>query len=214
MITLLLIDDHTIVRHGLRRLLGDCPDMHVIGEASGGKEGLRLIRQLQPTVAVMDLSMPDMDGLEVLKNLRPEERKTHVLILTMHATTEYAMRVLQAGARGFLSKEAPSDEMMRAIRMIASGGSYLPSAFAQDLSLRYVRQEPPQSPLHVLTDRELQVLKRLAEGARCRDIAKELHLSVKTIDTYRANVLNKLNLETTADLVRFALHHGVTTNTW
>jgi two-component system, NarL family, invasion response regulator UvrY len=210
MITVLLVDDHTIVRHGLRRLLSDCPDMKVIGEATGGKEAMRLIRQFQPDVMVMDLSMPDMDGLDVTKNLQSAGTKTKALILTMHATEEYAMRLMQAGARGFLSKDAPSDEVVVAIRAIAAGGSYLPPAFAQDLSLRYVRHEAPQSPLHSLTDRELQVLKRLAEGARCRDIAKELHLSVKTIDTYRAKVLEKLDLETTADLVRFALRHGVT----
>lgn len=214
MITVLLVDDHTIIRHGLRRLLSDCPDMQVIGEASGGKEGVRLIRQLHPTVVVMDLSMPDMDGLDVTKSILYENSVTKVLILTMHATAEYAMRLMQAGAQGFLSKDAPSDEVITAIRAIAAGGSYLPPAFAQDLSLRYVRQEPSQSPLQSLTDRELQVLKRLAEGARCRDIAKELHLSVKTIDTYRAKVLDKLNLETTVDLVRFALHHGITTGTW
>lgn len=214
MITVLLVDDHTIVRHGLRRLLGDCPDMQVIGEAASGKEALRLVRQLHPDIVVTDLSMPDMDGLEVTKSLQSEGGKTKVLILTMHATEEYALRLMQAGARGFLSKDAPSDEVIVAIRAIAAGGSYLPPVFAQELSLRYVHQEPPQSPLQALTDRELQVLKRLAEGARCREIAKELHLSVKTIDTYRAKVLDKLNLQTTADLVRFALHHGVTTNTW
>lgn len=213
MITVLLIDDHTIIRHGLRRLLSDCPDMQVVGEAGGGKEGIRLVRQFQPQVAVMDLSMPDMDGLDVTKGILYEKSPTKVLILTMHATAEYAMRLMQAGAQGFLSKEAPSDEVVTAIRAIAAGGSYLPPAFAQDLSLRYVRHEPVQSPLESLTDRELQVLKRLAEGARCRDIAKELHLSVKTIDTYRAKVLDKLDLQTTADLVRFALHHGITTGT-
>lgn len=214
MIRIVLADDHTLVRHGLRRLLSDCSDMQVVGEAGGGHEALRLARELCPDVMLMDLSMPELDGIETTKRIRSEELKVRVLIVTVHASTAYAMRLLEAGAHGFISKSAPSDEVIVAIRKVAKGGGYLPPAFAEELPLLYARREETQSQLEELTDREVQILKRLAEGAKCRNIAQELHLSVKTIDSYRGRLLKKLSLETTADLVRFALHHEVTADTW
>ena len=214
MIKVLLVDDHTLVREGLRRLLEDCHDMNVVGEANGGHEALRLVRQLQPNVAVMDLSMPELDGIEATKQIVREGLKTRVLILTMHANEEYAMRLLQAGASGFVGKGAPSQEVVTAVRKVAAGGCYLPAAIAEELPKRYARKGVPLSPLETLTDRELQVLKRLAEGSTCREIAQDLHLSVKTVDTYRARLLTKLNLQTTADLVRFALRYGVMHDAW
>ncbi len=213
MIRILLVDDHTLVRHGLRRLLSDCRDMQVVGEAGGGHEALRLARELRPNVVLMDLSMPELDGIETTKRIRDEELNVKVLIVTAHASSAYAIRLLEAGAHGFIGKCAPSDEMIAAIRKVAEGGCYLPQALMAELPLRYARREEPSARLEGLTDRELQVLKHLAEGAKCRDIAQELHLSVKTIDSYRGRLLKRLRLNTTADLVRFALHHGVTTDT-
>lgn len=214
MISILLVDDHAIVREGLRRLLQDCADMEVVGEAGDGHEALRLTRKLQPQVAVMDLSMPELDGIETTKRLVDEGLPTKVLILTMHANEEYAIRVLQAGAHGFIGKGSPSQEVVDAIRTVATGGYALPPGIAADLPRRYLSKDSPTSPLGALSDRELQVLKHLAEGRTSREIALELHLSAKTVDTYRARLLTKLNLNTTADLIRFALRHGVIENAW
>jgi DNA-binding NarL/FixJ family response regulator len=214
MITVLLADDHALVRDGLRRLLQDCPDMQVVGEASDGQEALRLLRQLRPKVTVMDLSMPNLDGIETTKCIINEGLDTRVLILTMHANEEYAVRVLQAGARGFISKGAPSQEVVAAIRKIAAGGAYLPEELSDTLPKRYARKGTGESPLEALSDRELQVLKRLAEGCTSKEIALDLHISTKTVDTYRARLLTKLELETTADLIRFALRHGVIEDAW
>jgi DNA-binding NarL/FixJ family response regulator len=214
MITIILVDDHALVRDGLRRLLQDCPDMQVISEAGDGHEALRLTRKLQPQVVVMDLSMPELDGIETTKRMVDEGLPAKVLILTMHANEEYAIRVLQAGACGFIGKGSPSHEVVDAIRKVAAGGYALPPRIAEDLPRRYLRKDSPTSPLGALSDRELQVLKHLAEGHTSREIAQELHLSAKTVDTYRARLLTKLNLNTTADLIRFALRHGVIENTW
>jgi two-component system, NarL family, invasion response regulator UvrY len=214
MITVLLADDHAIVRQGLRRLLEDCKDMEIIGEASNGQEALRLIRQFQPSVVVMDLSMPGLDGLETTKQIVSEGLRTRVVILTMHANTEYAARLLQAGAYGFVGKDAFSEEVIEAIRKVTAGEYYVPPTISRNLLKRYARSEGDSSPLQALSDRELQVLKRLAEGKASRAIANELHLSEKTIETYRARLSMKLQLKTTADLVRFALRSGVVADTW
>lgn len=214
MIKVLLVDDHALVREGLRRLLQDYDDIEVIGEACDGQEALRLVRQLQPNVTVMDLSLPGLDGIEATKRVVSEGLTTRVLILTMHANEEYAVRVLQAGARGFVGKGAPSQDVVGAIRKVAAGGYYLPPALVEALPKRYARKDGGDSPLQALSDRELQVLKRLAEGCTSREIAQDLHLSTKTVDTYRARLLAKLELETTADLIRFALRHGVIEDTW
>jgi two-component system, NarL family, invasion response regulator UvrY len=214
MIKVLLADDHALVREGLHRLLDDCDDMEVVGEACGGQEALRMLRQLEPDVVVMDLSMPDLDGIEATKQIARENLKARVLILTMHVNEEYAVRLLQAGAHGFMGKGAASQEVVGAIRKVAAGGSYLPSMLSEGLPKRYIRRGASPSPLGALSDREVQVLKRLAEGHAGREIAQDLHLSTKTVDTYRARLLAKLDLRTTADLVRFALRHGVIEDAW
>ncbi|MBI3300825.1 MAG: response regulator transcription factor [Deltaproteobacteria bacterium] len=214
MIRVLLVDDHALVRAGLRRLLEDCNDMEVVGEACGGQEALRMVRGLAPDVAVTDLSMPDLDGIEVTKQIVSEKLSTKVLILTMHANGEYAARLLQAGAHGFVGKEALSDDVVEAIRKVAAGGCYLPPALSERLPQRYARIGGDPSPLQALSDRELQVLKHLAEGHTSREIAKELHIGVKTVNTYRARLQAKLELHTAADLVRFALRSGVIADSW
>jgi DNA-binding NarL/FixJ family response regulator len=213
-ITVLLADDHAIVRQGLRRLLEDCRDIAIIGEASNGQEALRLIRQSRPDVVVMDLSMPSLDGIETTKQIVGEGLKTRVVILTMHATEEYAARLLQAGAHGFVGKDAFGEEVVEAIRKVADGECYIPPTLSQNLPKRYARIQGDASPLQTLSDRELQVLKHLAEGKASREIAEELHLSVKTIETYRARLSTKLELKTTAELVRFALRCGVIADAW
>lgn len=214
MIKVLLVDDHALVREGLRRLLKDCGDIEVVGEASGGQEALRMVRKLRPDIVIMDLSMPDLDGIETTKRIVDEGLQARVLILTMHATEEYAVRLLQAGAHGFVGKGALGQEFVEAVRKVAGGGCYLPPGLSEKLPQRYVRGGAEASPLEALSDRELQVLKHLAEGHTSREIAQDLHLSVKTVDTYRARLQAKLELHTMADLVRFALRHGVIADAW
>jgi two-component system, NarL family, invasion response regulator UvrY len=210
----LIVDDHAVVREGLRRLLGDYREIEVVGEAADGHEALRLVAQLLPDVAVLDLSMPGLDGIELTKQLAKQHPTLKVLILTMHANEEYALRLLQAGARGFIGKGAAGPELVNAILKVANGGVYLPPELVETLPQRFATRRGDGSPLEALSDRELQVLKLLAEGKTGREIGEILHLSVKTVDTYRARLLSKLSLETTADLIRFALRHHVIEDAW
>lgn len=205
---ILLVDDHAVVREGIRRLLEDCHDIQIVAEASDGDEAIRLARTLSPDVAVIDLSMPGRDGIELTKILA-SELKTKVLVLTMHANEDYALRLLQAGASGFMGKGASYSELLAAVLKVARGGSYLQPELLEKLPQRIATGALQTSPIQSLSDRELQVLKMLAEGCTGREIGETLHLSVKTVDTYRARLLAKLSLETTADLIRFALRHRV-----
>jgi DNA-binding NarL/FixJ family response regulator len=205
----LLVEDHVVVREGVRRLLEDCGDIRIVGEAGDGDEAIRLARALLPDVAVIDLSMPGRDGIDVTRMLASELPEIKVLILTMHANEEYALRLLQAGACGFVGKGATSSELVAAVLKVAKGGSYLQPALLEKLPQRLALGALHASPIESLSDRELQVLKMLAEGRTGREIGESLHLSVKTVDTYRARLLTKLRLQTTADLIRFALRHGV-----
>jgi len=214
MISVLLADDHTLLREMLRRLLKDSPDLQVIGEAKNGHEAVRLARELKPEVIVMDLAMPELDGIDATKQILNEKLPCKVLILTMHANEEYAVRVLQAGAHGLLGKGGAGHDVIEAIRKVSTGERYLPPALREDIIQRYSRQGDAQSPLAALTDRELQVLKRLAEGATNQQIAQDLHLSAKTVETYRTRLLSKLELDTTSDLIRFALRYGVIADLW
>lgn len=214
-ISVLIVDDHAVVREGLRRVLSDYPEIHIVGEAADGHEALRQVRKLSPDVAVVDLSMPGLDGIEVTKLISKEEPKTRVIILTMHANEDYATRLLHAGARGFIGKGAPAGELASAILKVANKGTYLPPKILEALPHRIATSASGQaSPVQALSDRELQVLKLLAEGNTGREIGEQLHLSVKTIDTYRARLLTKLGLETTSDLIRFAIRNGVIENAW
>ncbi len=214
MIRVLLVDDHDLVRAGFCRLLQDCPDVEVVGEAGSGQEALRLVCRLKPDLVLMDLSMPGMDGIETTRTVVEENPGVRVLILTMHRGEEYAVRALAAGARGFLEKKASRQDLIQAVRKVAAGGFYLSPELSARLPQRYTQKGKEASPLELLSHRELQVLKRLAEGSTLREIAQELHLGVKTVETYRARLLAKLGLRTPVALVRFALRHGVIEDTW
>jgi len=208
MITILLADPQGLVREGVRRLLEECSDLTVLGEASDGHACLRLVQQLRPDVVVMGLALPGLDGIEVTKQIANERLGTRVLILTMYAREAYAGHVLHAGARGFIGKQASRHELIQAIRTIAAGRYYLPSAFAETLGKQdNWRDTTAASPLDLLSDREVQVLTRLAYDATSRIIAQELSMNAKTVEYYRARLLAKLHMQTTADLIRFALRH-------
>ncbi len=210
----LLADDHALVREGVRRLLEDTGEIRVVGEAGDGREALRLAQKLDPDVAIVDLSMPGLDGIELTRAFAQDMPKVKVIVLTMHANQEYAVRVLQAGARGFIGKGADGNELTAAVLKVARGGTYLPPDLLDSLPERFANNKGVEDPVAALSDRELQVLKMLAEGRTGKQIGQSLHLSVKTVDTYRARLLTKLGLETTADLIRFALRHKVIENAW
>lgn len=207
MIKVLLADDHSIVRAGLRRLIEDSGDIEVIAEAANGEEALQEARKALPDVAVVDISMPGMDGLEVLSRLHSQYPALPVLILTMHDEEQYVVRALSVGAMGYVTKRSAPEELVKAIRKVHRGGRFLSDSAAEALALRLARGAKGASPLESLSNREIQVLRCLALGQTNREIADAYHLSIKTVDTYRSRLLNKLNLRNNAELSRFAIQH-------
>jgi DNA-binding NarL/FixJ family response regulator len=208
-IRVLLADDHRIVREGLRRIIEDDGEMEVVAEAADGREALRLCLEAKPDVAVVDISMPGLDGLEVISRLKAERPELPVLVLTMHEEEQYVIRSVSAGAMGYITKRSAPEQLVGAIRQIHEGRRYLSPEAAESLALHVARGERPQSPLESLSNRELQVLRALALGQTNREIADNYALSVKTVDTYRFRLLKKLNLRNNADISRFAIQHGL-----
>lgn len=207
MIKVLLADDHSIVRAGLRRIVEESGDMAVIAEAADGRETIRLVRETSPDVAVIDISMPGLDGLEVVDQLRGQCPDLPILILTMHEEGQYVVRAIQAGAMGYMTKQSAPEQLLKAIRKIYEGGRYLTDEAAETLALRIAKGTGEQSPLDSLSMRELQVLRRLAMGHTNREIASAYSISIKTVDTYRSRLLKKLNLRNNAELSRFAIQN-------
>jgi DNA-binding NarL/FixJ family response regulator len=207
LIKVLLADDHSIVRAGLRRIVEESGDMEVIAEAADGRETIRLVRETSPDVAVIDISMPGLDGLEVVSQLHGDCPDLPILILTMHEEGQYVVRAIQAGAMGYLTKQSAPEQLLNAIRKIHAGSRYLTDGAAETLALRIAKGTGEQSPLDSLSMRELQVLRRLAMGHTNREIAGAYSISIKTVDTYRARLLKKLNLRNNAELSRFAMQN-------
>jgi two-component system response regulator NreC len=211
-VRVLIVDDHAIVRDGVRMILEAQPDIEVIGEASDGREALEAARQLSPGVVLMDIAMPGMNGLEATAAIRHDLPDVQVLILTMHEDYEYFFEVLRAGASGYVLKGASSDDLVSAIRAVHQGGVYLHPAVAKNLVSDYVKwMEPGEDRARYdgLSDRERQVLKLVAEGKTSRQIAEELFLSVNTVQTHRAHIMEKLGLHNRTDLIRYALRKGL-----
>lgn len=204
----LLVDDHTIVREGLRRLLETASEGFEIVEASSGYQALECLRRQPFALAIVDLSMPGMSGLELIRRIKADHPATAVLVLSMHAEEQYALRAFKAGANGYLTKDSAAEELMRAVRKVAAGGAYVTASLAE----RVVQQLNGAAgvPRHAhLSDRELEVLRRLVAGQRLTDIAAALHLSVKTISTHKTRIQDKLELPSTAALIRYGLEHGL-----
>jgi len=199
MIRVLIADDHKIVRDGLKRILAATTDMQVSGEAAGGDEALALVKAQDFDVAMLDMSMPGLSGLDLIKRLKIERPKLRILVLSMHGEQQYAARVLKAGAAGYLNKDSAAELLLSALRKIATGGMHIPEAAAAGL----VAGEKPAH--ESLSNREFEVLRLLVEGLGPTDIAERLHLSVKTVSTHKTRILEKLNLGSTAELVRYAL---------
>jgi DNA-binding NarL/FixJ family response regulator len=212
-IRILLADDHAVLRAGLKALLNAEPDMEVVGEASDGLSCIEAATKLQPDVILLDINMPGMNGLQALEKLRGIVPESRVLILTMHEDTTYLRQVLASGGAGYVLKRAADNELLTAIRTVYNGGTFLHPSHAQAL----LTETPPQpeagsvpdTALTELSDREREVLQLIALGHSNKEIAEMLFLSVKTVETYKARVMEKLDLKTRAALVRFALKHGL-----
>ena len=210
-IRVLIADDHTIVRAGVRLLLEAEPDMEVVGEALTGEEAVRLAENLRPTVALMDIAMPALDGLEATRRIRAGSPDTRVLVLTMHRSDEYFFEVLKAGASGYVLKAADTDELITAIRVVARGETFLVPTMAKKLVEDYVSRfgevEAPGQPS--LTHREKEILRLVAKGYSNKEIAERLVLSPSTIHSHRTNMMKKLNLSTRRELVQYARERGL-----
>ena len=203
-IRVLIADDHAIVREGLKQILADTRDIVVAGDAENGHDAIKLVRDMQCDVLLLDISMPDRSGIEVLKQVRKEHPKTAVLMLSMHREDQYAIRSLKAGAAGYLNKQSAPAELVTAIRQVAGGRKYISAALAQELANQV--GDDHEMPLHeTLSDREYQTLMLIASGKTVSDIAGELVLSVKTISMYRSRLLQKMKLRHNAELTHYAI---------
>lgn len=206
MIRVLVADDHPIVREGLKQILADTSDIIIVGEADSGQAVLNFTASHHYDVILLDISMPGRDGLEVLKELKQQKPKLPVLILSMYPEEHYAVRVLRGGASGYLTKSSAPDELISAIRKVASGRKYISTTLAERLT--YELDRDTDRPVHeVLSDREYQVMHMIATGKSVKEIAEELELSVKTVSTYRARILTKLNMKNNAEIVLYAVQN-------
>ncbi|HLA36087.1 MAG TPA: response regulator transcription factor [Rhodocyclaceae bacterium] len=202
----LIADDHAIVRQGLRQILSETDDLLVTGEASDGNEALHLARNQEWGVCLLDVSMPNKNGIDTLKQLKKEFPKLPVLILSMHPEEQYAVRALKAGASGYLTKQSAPEQLVTAIRQVAKGKKYLSPAVAQQLA-EAISDDSEKPPHKRITDREYQVLVLIASGRTLTQIAEKLNLGVATVSTYRARLLEKMGLKSTAELIRYGIEH-------
>jgi DNA-binding NarL/FixJ family response regulator len=208
MIKVLIADDHPIVRQGLRQILASTTDMEVAGEAVNSQEALDQVRVGGWDVLVLDITMPGRSGFDILKELKYEQPHLPVLVLSIHAEEQLAVRALKAGASGYLTKENAPEELVKAIRKVVSGGRYISPSLAE--SLAFGLDLASDRPRHeTLSDREFQVMQLMASGKTLVEIAEMLSLSAKTVGTYRTRLLEKLNLKSNAELMRYALEHGL-----
>ncbi|MDP3251825.1 MAG: response regulator transcription factor [Hydrogenophaga sp.] len=204
---LLLVDDHTVVREGLKRLLDPQGNQWSITEAGTGFQALEYLRRERFDLVIADLSMPGMSGLDLIRRIKEGFPGVAVLVLTMHSEEQYALRAFQAGASGYVTKDCASDELVTAVRKVAAGGVFVTSVLAERVVQQLNGRRPP-SDLGVLSNRELEVMQRIVAGERMSDIAEALHLSIKTVSTHKTRILEKLQLDSTAALIRFGLEHS------
>lgn len=204
----LLADDHGMMREGLRALLAAAPDITVIADVGNGREAVRIAGELMPDVVVMDVSMPDLNGIEAARLLREKCPRTRIVMLSMHASSEHVHRALEAGAAGYVLKESAAAEVMAAVRTVLAGRVYLSPALGIGAGAR--ARDGAKSPLESLSSRERQVLQLVVEGRTSAEIARTVHLSAKTVETYRSRLMKKLGVADTPALVKFAIRHGLT----
>ncbi|MFQ6013847.1 MAG: response regulator [Anaerolineae bacterium] len=211
-IRVLLVDDHTILRDGIRVLLEAQPDIQVVGEAADGREAVLKTRQLRPHVVLMDIAMPRLSGLEATRQIKEENPEVAVLVLTMHDSEEYVGQILAAGASGYVIKRAAASELVSAIRAVNQGGAFLYPSISKMLVEDYLRRVEAggeQDSYDGLTDREREVLQLIAEGYTNKEIAQILSVSVKTVQTHRSHIMEKLDMHDRVDLVKYAIRKGI-----
>lgn len=208
MIRILIADDHTILREGLKQILSECRDMVVAGEADNGLEALKKVREEEWDVVVLDMSMPGKSGIELVKQMKSERPKLPILILSMHKEDQYAVRTLKAGASGYLCKDSASAQLVSAIRKVANGGIFISPDVAEKLAhgLRPMSDAPPHT---LLSDREYQVFMMLVQGKGLTEIAADLNLSVKTVSTHKTRIQEKMNAENLSVLIKYAIKHDL-----
>jgi DNA-binding NarL/FixJ family response regulator len=208
-----LADDHTIVREGLRLLLEAQGDLNVVGEAADGRETVRLVRQMCPDVVVMDIAMPGLDGIHATKEIRGACLATEVVILSIYSSSEHIFQALRAGARGYLLKESAGKEVVEAVRSVHAHRRYLCRQITETVIDDYIRKYeklPAKSPLESLSPREREILRLIVDGKPNTEIARILSLSIKTVETYKSRLMEKLNIRDLASLIKFAIRYGLT----
>lgn len=208
MIKVLVADDHPVFRSGLKQILSDVPDIKVTGEAKDGAEVVSMVKRNQYDVVVLDISMPGLNGLEVLKQLKQSKTGPPVLILSVHPDEQYGIRAVKAGAAGYLTKSSPPEEIVTALRKVKRGEKYINAALTEHL-VECFDERHAQVTHDSLSDREYQVMCMITGGKSSGAIAKELRLSVKTVSTYRSRILEKMNMKTNADLIRYCIENGL-----
>jgi two-component system response regulator NreC len=207
MIRIVLADDHALVRQGFRMILEAQPDMEIVGQAGNGREAVELAEKLKPDVVVMDVAMPELNGTEATRRLAASTPRTRVLALSMHKDSVYVREILRAGARGYLLKDSGDTDLVAAVRAVAKGEGYISPAVSDAVLSDY--RKHVTDPLDLLTGREREVLQSIAEGKTNKEIATALNLSVYTVEAHRGRIMEKLNLHSTGELVRFALRNGL-----
>jgi len=208
-IKILIVDDHPVVRKGLQSCLAGKVNLKVVGEAANGTEAVRLVKELGPDIVLMDISMPEMDGLAVTEALRKVASQAKVLILSMQSNRDAVLRIIRAGARGYVLKDAPADELVRAIETVHAGEAYFSGPIAQIALNQYVSDADDTKPVAKLSERERQVLALIAEGKSNKEIATHLGIGVRTIETHRERIMRKLNVHSVAGLTKFAIANGI-----
>ena len=208
-IKVLLVDDHPVVRKGLHSCLANRDNLKIVGEAADGAESIQKAKELQPDIVLMDINMPGMDGLAVTEVLRKEAPQIKVLVLSMHSTRDYVLRIVKAGARGYVLKDAPTDELVRAIEAVYAGDAFFSPSVARIALNQYVAESDDRDPISKLSDREKEVLVQIANGKSNKEIASLLGIGVRTIETHRERIMRKLDIHSVAGLTKFAIAHGL-----
>jgi two-component system, NarL family, response regulator NreC len=211
-IRVIVADDHTMIRSGLRALLDRAPDVEVVGEAQDGRQAVQLAQELSPNVVLLDIAMPNLNGIEAARQISARQERIGIIILSMHSDEGYVLRALKAGARGYLLKDSSEDDVINAVRAVSSGKAYFSPEISRMMADQYIvqmQQRGVEDSYELLTSREREILQMLAEGNSNKEVATSLDLSLHTVETHRSNILQKLNLHSIPELILYAVRKGI-----